>query len=308
MELLLYSLLLIASLSVLIKSADFFVEGAKDIGIKMGISPFVIGVTVVALGTSLPELATSISAVLNDTSEVVIANVVGSNIANLLVVIGIAAIISRRLTFEYKVLDIDLPLLFISSLLMYLVLLDRDLSLSDSLLFLFGFVIFMLNSVTSGAYSYKVEPRLQRKAWWYVIGGSILIWLSSEYTIVAIKKLSMLMGVPTDLIAVTAVALGTSLPEVMVSVMAATKGQNAIAVGNVLGSNIFNTYFVTTIPSFLGKLKVSDAFIHFHIPFMVGMTVVFAVISLTRRISLWEGCMLIAFYIYYLSHIMNEIQ
>ena len=308
MELLLYSILLIASLSVLIKSADFFVEGAKDIGIKMGISPFVIGVTVVALGTSLPELATSISAVLNDTSEVVIANVVGSNIANLLVVIGIAAIISRRLTFEYKVLDIDLPLLFISSLLMYLVLLDRDLSLSDSLLFLFGFVIFMLNSVTSGAYSYKVEPRLQRKAWWYVIGGSILIWLSSEYTIVAIKKLSMLMGVPTDLIAVTAVALGTSLPEVMVSVMAATKGQNAIAVGNVLGSNIFNTYFVTTIPSFLGKLKVPDAFVQFHIPFMVGMTVVFAVISLTRRISLWEGCMLIAFYIYYLSHIMNEIQ
>jgi len=307
MELLLYAILLIASLSVLIKSADFFVEGAKDIGIKVGISPFVIGVTIVALGTSLPELATSISAVLNDTSEVVIANVVGSNIANLLVVIGIAAIISKRLTFEYKVLDIDLPLLFISALLMYLVLLDRDLSLSDSLLFLFGFVIFMLNSITSGAYSYKVEPRLHRRAWWYVLGGSVLIWLSSEYTIVAIKELSVLMGVPTDLIAVTAVALGTSLPEVMVSVMAATKGQNAIAVGNVLGSNIFNTYFVTTVPSFLGKLKVPDGFIQFHIPFMVGMTIVFAVISLTRRVSLWEGCMLIAFYIYYLSHIMNEL-
>jgi len=276
MELLLYAILLIASLSVLIKSADFFVEGAKDIGIKVGISPFVIGVTIVALGTSLPELATSISAVLNDTSEVVIANVVGSNIANLLVVIGIAAIISKRLTFEYKVLDIDLPLLFISALLMC-------------------------------AYSYKVEPRLHRRAWWYVLGGSVLIWLSSEYTIVAIKELSVLMGVPTDLIAVTAVALGTSLPEVMVSVMAATKGQNAIAVGNVLGSNIFNTYFVTTVPSFLGKLKVPDGFIQFHIPFMVGMTIVFAVISLTRRVSLWEGCMLIAFYIYYLSHIMNEL-
>ncbi len=300
-----YIALFIISLALLLKASDVFVDGAKEIGVAMGISPFVIGVTIVALGTSLPELATSVSAVMADTSDVVVGNVVGSNIANILLVLGLTAIVAGKIKMDFDIMDTDMPLLFISSILLYFVLSDGVFSFFEAIVFLIGFVVFLLNSFSGKKDTEDIPEKARKIAWIYLIGGGLVVWLSAGYTIMAIKEISVLAGVPTKVIAVSMVALGTSLPEVIVSIMAARKGHSGIAVGNVLGSNIFNTYTVMAIPSFFGHLDIPSDFISFHIPYMIAMTVVFAFISLSRSISKWEGVMLLVFYLYYLYQIIN---
>ncbi len=300
-----YLVLFVISLAFLLKASDVFVDGAKEIGVSLGVSPFVIGVTIVALGTSLPELATSISAVFANSSDVVIGNVVGSNIANILLVLGLTALVSGKIKMDFDIMKTDMPLLFISSILLYFAVADGAFSFFEALVFLFGFVIFLFNSFSNKKDAEEVPEKARKIAWVMLTGGGIVVWLSAGYTIMAINKISLLAGIPTKVIAVTMVALGTSLPEVIVSVVAARKGHAGIAVGNVLGSNIFNTYTVMAIPSFFGSLDIPPDFIRFHIPYMIAMTMVFAFISLSRTISKWEGFMLLMFYIYYLSQIIN---
>ncbi len=301
-----YILMFVVSLAFLLKASDVFVEGAKEIGVSFGVSPFVIGVTIVALGTSLPELATSISAVLADTSDVVVGNVVGSNITNILLVLGLTALVSGRIKMDFNIMDIDMPLLFISSVLLYFVLMDGSFSLLESGVFLVGFVVFLINSFSGKKDIEELPDKAGKLAWVFLIGGGIVVWLSAGYTIMAIKEISILAGVPTEVIGVSVVALGTSLPEVIVSVMAARKGHAGMAIGNVLGSNIFNTYAVMAVPSFFGHLDIPQDFLNFHIPFMIAMTMVFAFVSFSREISKWEGVMLLVFYFYYLSQIINS--
>ncbi len=301
---LIYTGLFVVSLAVLLKGSDWFVDAAERLGLSLGISPFIIGVTIVAFGTSLPELATSIAAVLGGDSEIVVGNVVGSNIANILLVLGLTAIVSKEIKLEFSMLNIDLPLLAISSLLMWFMLMDGHFSLFEAILFLISLVIFLINS-------FKVErgvdaddrPKTSIRDVGILLGAGVLIFVGAHYTIVAIKKLSLLVGVSKEVIALSMVALGTSLPEVAVSVTAARKGKSAIAVGNVLGSNLFNTYGVMSIASFFGTLSFPPDVLSYSLPVMVAVTILFVLISISLRISRWEGAMLVLFYVYYLSQL-----
>jgi len=301
---LIYSGLFIVSIAVLLKGSDWFVDAAERLGLSLGVSPFIIGVTIVAFGTSLPELATSIAAVLGGDSEIVVGNVVGSNIANILLVLGLTAIVSKEIKLEFSMLNIDLPLLVISSLLLWFMLMDGHFSLFEAVLFLISLVIFLINS-------FKVErgvdeddrPKTSIKDVGILLGAGVLIFVGAHYTIVAIKKLSLLVGVSKEVIALSMVALGTSLPEVAVSITAARKGKSAIAVGNVLGSNLFNTYGVMSIASFFGTLSFPPDVLSYSLPVMVAVTILFMLISISLRISRWEGAMLVLFYVYYLSQL-----
>jgi len=301
MELVTYLGLLIVSLGVLLKSSDWFIDSAEEIGLSLGISPFIIGVTIVAFGTSLPELATSIAAVLDNESSIVIANVIGSNITNIALVLGLVAIVVKQIDLEYDIWHIDMPYLWGSAFLLGLAIWDLHFSLFEAILFFVGIIIFLSYSFKSDEDSTEERPeKASLKSYGLLILGGLLVWLAATYTIEAITKLSELAGISSDIIALTAVALGTSLPEVMVSLSAAKKGKTSIAVGNVLGSNIFNTFVVMSIPSFLGSLEISPFILQSSLPIFIVVTVLFGVMAKNQRITRWEGLLLIMVYVYFL--------
>jgi cation:H+ antiporter len=301
LDLLLYLGMFIVSLAVLLKASDWFVNAAERIGLSLGISPFIVGVTIIAFGTSLPELASSIAAVFLDESEVVVGNVVGSNITNILLVLGLIAVIGKEVRLGQRVMSVDIPLLVFSSFFLWFALRDRDLSIAEALLFILSLAIFLVNSFRGGHPFIEQEPpKVTWRSYAMLVIGAALVYLSADYTMVAIKQLSQSAGIDTGVIALTLVALGTSLPEVIVSLTAARKGKTSIAVGNVLGSNIFNTYAVMGVPAFIGPLDIPADILTFSLPFMVAATVIFSIICITNKITRMEGIMLLIFYAYFL--------
>ncbi len=298
-----YTILFFVSLAVLLIASDKFIDSAEKIGLSWGISPFIIGVTIVAFGTSLPELATSIASVFAGSSEVVIGNVVGSNITNILLVLGVTAVIGKEFKMDFDIMDVDMPLLLMSAFFLYFVLQDQIVTMPEAILFLVALGIFLYNSVQGQKQDKEDRPTSNWKDFLVVFVGIFFVFLGAHYTILSIQKVSTALNINAELIALTVVALGTSLPEVFVSIAAARKGKHAIAVGNVLGSNIFNTYAVMAIPSFLGPLAIPDGILSFGLPFMILATILFAIVTLSKKVTRWEGAMLITFYVYYIVHL-----
>ena len=299
-------LIFLVSLMVLLVASDWFVESAEKIGLSLGISPFIIGVTIVAFGTSLPELATSIISVREGMSEVVIANVVGSNITNILLVLGLTAVAAREISMDFDVMDIDMPLLFGSAFMLYFALMDLHFSTFEAVLFLGGIVAFIMNSVVGKKTSDLDRPKSNYKDYLKMIVGAVLVYFGAEYVIFGVEGVSSELGINPDLIAITVIALGTSLPELVVSITAARKGKTGLAVGNVLGSNMFNTFGVMAIPGLIGNLVIPEQILTFSLPFMIAVTILFGMISLSKRISFWEGTMMVAFYVFFIGTLIEK--
>ena len=300
METLLYLGLFVVSLTVLLKSSDWFIEAAEEIGLSLGISPFIIGVTIVAFGTSLPELAAGIAAVLSGESEIVINTVVGSNIANIALVLGLVAIISKKIVLDYNIWHVDMPYLWGSAFLLGFVLLDGQVVFFESILLLVGIIIFLTYSFNGQEKDDSViRDKARLRSYIMLVVGGVLVWLSADYTIQAIRKLSAIAGISPGVIALTVVAIGTSLPEIIVSLSAAKKGKTSIAVGNVLGSNIFNTYVVVGVPSLVGPLEIPNLVLWFSLPLMIVITILFGIMTNNKKITNWEGGILLMFYVYF---------
>jgi cation:H+ antiporter len=318
LELILWIVIFIISIFFLVKSSDYFTNSAEKIGIYLGIPSFIVGVTIVSIGTSLPELISSIFAVLNGSSEIVIGNVVGSNIANIFLIIGISAIVARKLNISFELIHVDLPMLVGSAFLLALLSWDGIFSLADAILSLGGILIYL-------AYIVAIQKKIAwkkssdkalvkevfgkekngKKLHWQpiviLIVSAAFIFFSAKYTIQSIINISDLLNIGKELIAVTAVALGTSLPELMVSINAARKGNAEMAVGNILGSNIFNSFMVMGIPGLIGSLTIPASIISFGLPVMLLATLLYFFITQDKQITRWEGWLLILFYIFFIG-------
>lgn len=308
LELALFALLFVVSLTVLLVASDWFIGAAEKIGAYMGIPSFIIGVTIVAFGTSLPELATSIASVFSGSSEIVVGNVIGSNITNILLVLGMSAFVTKKLNIDFDVMDIDMPLLFGSAFLLYFALSDLYFSFTEALIFILGLVIFLLNSFN--AETEEEEEKGEKptaKTYIMLVVGAALVYFGATYTIYAMEQISASFGIPQHIIALGAVALGTSLPEVVVSVKAAQAGRHGIAIGNVLGSNMFNTFAVMGIPSFFGNLAIPEDTLTFSLPYMVACTILFGLMCLTKKVSRWEGAMLLVFYVFFIVQLVDQV-
>lgn len=312
MEVLGYIALFIVSIGILVKSSDWFVDSAEEIGLSFGISPFIIGVTIVAFGTSLPELAASVAAVLAGNTEIVIGNVVGSNVANICLVLGIVAVLSKSIKMDTRIIDLDMPILFASTFLLYFVVSDQKVVWWEGIFLLIGLVIFLANSFgptePSGALDEEKEDKTTVKPRTYamLVVGGIFVWLSATMVITAIQFLSEYAGISSEIIAVTFVAIGTSLPEIVVSITAARKGNAAMAIGNVLGSNIFNTFAVMGIPALISTLVIPDTIMSFGMPFMIVVTLLFTVITITSKITRWEGYIFLLLYAYFMTQLVVD--
>ncbi len=297
-------IIFIVSLAVLLIGSDWLIESAEKIGLSFGISPFIIGVTIVAFGTSLPELATSIAAVFSGTSEIVAGNVVGSNIANILLVLGLTTIVGNGIKLDFNIMEVDIPLLIISAILFYFAVADLQFTFIEAILFMIALIFFLYSTVAGNIDDGNDRPKVDPKKYVLLILGGLMVYFGATYTIYALEKIAENLGIAPSIIALTVVAVGTSLPEVIVSMAAARKGKHAIAVGNVLGSNIFNTYGVMAVPSFFGELKITEGIMDFAVPFMIVMTILFAFIVMTNKIGKWVGVMLVVLYVFYISQVI----
>lgn len=307
-ELLLQLGIFIVALAALLKSSDWFIDSAEEIGLSLGISPFIIGVTIVAFGTSLPELAASIASVISGDEGIIIGNVVGSNITNIALVLGAVAVVAKEVKLETDIMNIDMPYLIGSAMLLWFVCRDFVVSIPEAFILLGGIIVFLI-------YSFKVDEdelsekqdKASAKSYLFLILGGIGVSVGAKFTIDAIQEISRIANINSEIIALSLVALGTSLPELIVSLTAAKKGKTSMAVGNVLGSNIFNTYVVMSIPRFVGPIIIPATILDFSLPFMIGLTLLFCVMCISNRITRWEGLMLLAFYGFFLLDLCKDL-
>ncbi len=303
MGLLAYIGLFVVSLAVLLIASDKFIEAAEKIGLAIGISPFVIGVTIVAFGTSLPELATSIAAIYSGSSEIVAGNVIGSNITNILLVLGVTAVIAKEIKLNFDVMQNDMSFLIGSAILLFFALQDAYISLFEAAVFIVMLGVFLFNSFTADKTDKEDRPSVSPVTFFILLVGAVFVFLGAKYTIYSMEGISSIMGISPDIIALTGVALGTSLPELIVSINASKKGKHAIAVGNVLGSNLFNTLGIIGVPRLFGELKISKVIQDFSSPFMMAVTFLFFLVCLSKKIHRCEGLILVILYVYFIAEL-----
>lgn len=323
MELLIWIVIFIVSLAVLIKASDYFTESAEKIGLFFGLPAFIVGVTIVAIGTSLPELVSSLISVFENSSEIVVGNVVGSNIANIFLVLGVAAIFSKKMNISFEIIHIDLPIFISSAVLLALFIWDGNFTFWEGIISLFALLIYMLYTISLREKSTKKSRKINKdvkkllakdkikgnnlpfKVWIVLVISAFFIYLGAKYTIESVINLSDILGIGKEIIAISAVALGTSLPELVVSISAARKGKAEMAIGNVLGSNVFNSLAVMGIPALFGTLIIPSSVLSFGLPVMILATFIYFVMTQDREITKWEGWFLTIFYLVFIGKVFE---
>ncbi len=273
---------IIAGLILLVWSADKFVLGAAATARRLGMSPLLVGLTIVAMGTSAPEMFVSAMAALDGAGNLAIGNALGSNIANIALVLGITALISP-IPLQKKLLKKELPLLILISIIGGLTLMDLELNLTDAIILLTAMVISLylmfLNTRESGAQiveedeAEEIENTPLKKAILELIIGLVVLMISSRLLVWGATEIARAYGVSDLVIGLTIVAIGTSLPELAASVASALKGHHDIAIGNVIGSNMFNLLTVMPIPGLLAVTRVEPEALYRDYSVMMGLTI-----------------------------------
>jgi cation:H+ antiporter len=298
----------IVSLFVLVKGADWLLASSEKIGLRIGLSPFVVGVTIVAFGTSLPELISSFVAVSRGVTEIVVANAVGSNIANILLVVGISAIVGKRLVVSKDLIDLDLPLIALSTAIFLLVAYDGSITFFEAMFLTVTYVIYLGFSLIykDDEAGEKVKrPPIKTNDLLMLVIGVVGLSVGAKFLIDAIVELSGILNIGAGVIAITAVAIGTSLPELIVSVKAALRKQSEIALGNVFGSNIFNLLAVVGLPGIFAKLYIDEQTVALGLPVLLMATILFIISGISRRIHVQEGALFLMLYVIFITKLFG---
>lgn len=309
-------LLFVLGLIFLIIGAEALVRGASRVAAVLGISPLVIGLTVVAFGTSSPELAVSVKSALSSQASIAVGNVVGSNIFNVLFILGLSALIVP-LVVSQQLVRLDVPLMIALSVIVLILSLDETFSRANGLMLVVGLLIYVWFLIYQSRKQKNVEVREEYagelgKIGWFkntglVLGGLALLVLGSRWLVNSSVSLAQYLGVSELVVGLTIVAAGTSLPEVVTSIIAAIRGERDIAVGNVVGSNIFNIMGVLGLSSIVAPdgIEVSTAVIRFDMPVMIGAALACLPIFFTGGvISRWEGILLLGYYVAYTLYLV----
>ncbi len=293
-------IIFVASLALLVYSADKFVENAEKIGLALGIPSFVIGVTVVALGTSLPELVSSIIAVLQGEPGIVIGNVVGSNITNILLILGVVGLVAISFTIHFNFKKIDLPYFIISTLFLYLSTRDQNFTIIEAWIGLVILLSYIIITMMTGREEKSSEVPFKSQYLLIIILAGFGIYFGARYNVESVVKIGELLKISPTIIALTAVALGTSLPELFVSLAAIRKDNAEIAVGNILGSNIFNALLIMGIPRLIGPLDIPDTIVSFSMPVLLVASLLFVLFTWNKKVNWIEGAIFLLGYLLFI--------
>jgi cation:H+ antiporter len=306
-------------LVLLIAGGELLVRGASRLARRVGIGELVVGLTVVAFGTSSPELVVSVLATLQGRSEIAVGNVVGSNIFNVLFILGLAALI-RPLVVARSLVRRDVPIMIAASLLFWAFAADRVLSRLEAVVFVIGIVAFTIYTVRAA----RREPSETgdaatvapgARAWLAdiagVVAGLILLVLGARWLVGAAVSTARALGVDEAVIALTLVAAGTSLPEVVTSVVATARGKSDIAVGNIVGSNIFNILCIAGVAGMLGAdgLRVAPSIENFDLPVMIAVAIAcLPFLASKHLLARWEGAVFLGYYVLYTGYLVLDVQ
>ena len=294
--------LLILGLVILIFGGDLLVRSAVSFAEKFGVSSFLIGVTVVSFGTSIPELMVSIQAAMDQAADIAIGNVLGSNIANIALVLGVSVVI-RPLSITTNTYKLSWWVMLISSLLFILFLLDNVITKMEGLLLiagLFCFIFFSIKRNIPNEESIISKINIQTGILFFVL-GSIGLYFGSELFVESAISIASFFNVPKFVVGITVVALGTSLPELVTSIVALMKGQNNISLGNLIGSNIFNVFAVLGITSLIQELGTSSILLFLDFGVMLAVILVFGYqLFIRKKISRTAGFILLSGYFSYI--------
>lgn len=315
MEMVLQIVLLLAGFVALIKGADIFVDGSSSLAAIFKVPTVVIGLTIVALGTSAPELAVSTSAALKGSNEIALSNVVGSNLFNLLMVLGVCAVI-KPVPIDNVIKKRDFPFSIITTVLLFAVLgigalTSADLSavkMADNvsvvsrvigivvlLIFIAYIALLIVSAKKNPTEEEPVKTMSPLKSVIFIILGVALIIAGGQFVVNSAKYIAAAFGMSETLIGLTVVAFGTSLPELVTSIVASRKGENGLAVGNVVGSNIFNLLFILGVSAALHPIPVNLASM-FDFAILIIASVLVYIFSLTNKINRLEGAVMILMY------------
>jgi len=307
------ALLLLGGFLVLVAGAEVLVRGAASLAAAAGVPPLVIGLTVVAFGTSAPELAVSTGSALGGAPDIAIGNVVGSNVFNILMILGLSALIAP-LAVDSRVVSLDVPIMLGASVLVWVLALDHRIGRIEGAGFTLAIVLYTVFQIREGrregaegggASANDDVPqggRAMLRDTALIAAGLLLLVLGSRWLLAGATGTARSLGLSELLIGLTIVAAGTSLPELATSVIASMRGQRDIAVGNVVGSNIFNLFAVLGVSALVapGGIPIPDAALKFDIPVMTAVAFACLPVFFRRHlIARWEGLVFLAYYVAY---------
>lgn len=297
-------ILLLIGFLLLIKGADYFVDSASAIARKFHIPSMIIGLTIVSIGTSLPELSVSLTSALIGKNDLAVANVVGSNIFNMLMGLGVTSIISK-LPIEKNTIENDIPFLNIIGSILLIMMLNLTLNRFEGILLiglLIGFLFYIIKPVLNNKEESKEESKLSFKTILLGILGVVGIILGGDMVVDSASNIAKMFGMSQNLIGLTVVALGTSLPEFVTSVIAGIKGENEIAIGNIIGSNIFNILMILGISSIISPIVISFISV-IDIMFMIAIGILLYVFVVkSKTLKRYQGIVFVFLYIGYISY------
>jgi cation:H+ antiporter len=314
---------LIAGFVLLVVGAEALVRGATRIAVVAGVSPLVIGLTVVAYGTSAPEAAVSVMSSLAGQPDIAIGNVIGSNVANILLILGLASLVAP-LIVDQQIVRLDVPVMIALSAILYFFCLDGNLGRLEGALLLAGSVGYSAFLVVTSRRetNLKVQQEYEQeygeakapRRHWSIDAGLILLGLvmlvgGSRFLINAAVTLAERFGISELVIGLTIVAIGTSLPEIATSMIASFRGEADIAVGNVVGSNIFNILLVLGLAGVIAPsgVPIAASALRFDFPVMIAVAICCLPVFFTGyRVARWEGAVFLGYYIAYMAYIVLE--
>ena len=311
MEYLLWIFLLLVGFVLLIKGADFFVDGSSSVAKILKVPSVIIGLTIVALGTSLPEAAVSITASLQGSNSMALSNILGSNLFNLLVVIGASALI-KPFDVNQDIKKRDLPFnIILTAVLLLFAFTHKTLGRIEGILFLIVLVIYMICLVKS-ALKNKIEEVVETmsvaKSVIYIIFGMVAIVIGGKLVVNNASAIASKLGLSDLFIGLTIVAIGTSLPELVTSVVAAKKGESGLALGNAVGSSILNIVFILGVSSALSPIKVvatEFTVVVIDLIILLVVSMILQVFCVTRdKVSKFEGVICILLYVAYMAYVI----
>jgi cation:H+ antiporter len=318
MEMFLKVVLLLVGFAFLIKGADFLVEGASSFAKKMGISEIVIGLTIVAFGTSMPELIVNVMGAISGNSEIAYGNIIGSNILNILLIAGVAAVISP-IVVKKKTAFVEIPFALGVALLFFILVNDKMVyggenlfSRGDAIILLTvfaGFLFYVFKTAKSGP---KKEEKMEedsevkilgnKKTVIFILLGFLGLFVGGKLIVDSAVFIAGAMGVSQKLIGLTIVALGTSMPELVTSSVAAYKGRNDIAIGNVVGSNIFNILLIMGVSGVITPMKYMPELFNFDMYTLIGASILLFLTMFTmgkKIVDRIEGFAFLGLYVIY---------
>lgn len=305
-------LLLIFGIVVVLKSADWLTNGAVGLATKLGISQIVIGLTIVAIGTSMPEFFVSIVSAIKGTPDLAVGNIVGSNIFNVLLIVGVAATVAP-IAIQRATVRRDIPIAIVASIMLTFMMLDDNISRIDALILFAAFIAFIWITLRNSkndanekdASTEKVIPTW--KSVLFIIFGLVSLVLGSNIFVDNASSLAHGWGISDAVIGLTIVAGGTSLPELATSAVAARKGDSGIAIGNVLGSNVFNILMILGLTGIISPMHIQNI-TYIDMAVMVISMALFWLFSFTKlRVERWEGCVLIACFLGYITWLVSNV-